>query len=62
MSSDAQIWMKELKDAGWVRLSLTAYQAPCKCIYRGPALAWRVLKLREERVEDGLKECPNHED
>ncbi len=63
MSSDARVWRKELTEAGWTNYmnSSTSFQAPCGCIYRGPALAWRVLKLREERVEDGLKECPNHE-
>jgi hypothetical protein len=63
MSTDARVWIAQLKAAGWTnyRGSLTNFQAPCGCIYRGPAHAWKCLKLREQRVADGLKECPNHD-
>lgn len=51
--SDAQRWIQELKDAGWVRMNLTVFQAPCGCMYRGPYNAWRVMKLLNTR------NCPN---
>lgn len=39
-SKDGRDWRRELKEAGWREVSVTLYQAPCGCYFRGPWRAW----------------------
>lgn len=40
MSNDPRQWRRELVEGGWTEVTLTLYQAPCGCYFRGPYLAW----------------------
>jgi hypothetical protein len=42
------VWIKELQEAGWVKLKHTVWQSPEGGYYRGPYEAWRIMKNRSK--------------
>lgn len=44
MGQDVELWIRELKEAGWKQYrGMNAWQAPCGCLYRGPYKAWTIM-------------------
>lgn len=49
MGQDVELWVCELKAAGWVPLRSTLWRAPCGCQFLGPYKAWcEMLKRHAE--------------
>lgn len=63
MSKDARDWVRDLKAAGWKQLSLTLYQAPCGCCFRGPYRAWAEMigSHLADHIAAGNKANAHHE-
>lgn len=43
-AQDVEKWKRELIAAGWKAIRSTIWESPQKLLYRGPYLAWCVMK------------------
>jgi hypothetical protein len=44
MEPDIEKWIRELDEAGWKRYSRDIWMSPWGKLYRGPYLAWTVMR------------------
>ncbi len=45
-----ELWLRELKEAGWQRVKLTVFMSPDGTLYRGPFGAWKAMRAMHEEA------------
>ncbi len=43
MEQDIDLWIRELKEAGWEQVQMTVWKSPSGYLFRGPYKAWELM-------------------
>ena len=58
---NAELWIAELKAAGWQQVTLVIWRAPGGGLYRGPFAAWLEMKKTQPAAPDGKRAAAGDE-
>ena len=48
MGQDVDLWIRELKAAGWKQIQMTVWESPSGYLFRGPYKAWELMYAHPE--------------
>lgn len=48
MGQDVDLWIRELKAAGWEQVQMTVWKSPSGHLFRGPFKAWELMHAHPE--------------